>query len=154
MSEFTYRKAEPSDLPTIAAAKKEALREEWEWDEKTLGEIAGNFVDAVCRGVSSVCLAYDGTVFAGLGTVYIWNDGKSTLSDFYVLPEYRHNGAMHGILGALIQTAREHGCKSVWLLTTDEKYRSHWQMLGFRDKYEENDEGVTVLSQRMEMTLN
>lgn len=153
MSGFTYRIVEPSDLPTVVEAKKRSLSENADWDEKTLGEIAENFVNAIRRGVALVYLAYNGEKLAGFGTVYIWDGGCSSLSDFYVLPEYRHKGVMHGLLKLLIETARERGCKSVWLLT-DKEYRAHWQELGFRDMYEENDEGITELSQRMEMPLN
>ena len=154
MSGFTYRKAEQSDLRIIAEAKKKSLREEWEWDEKTLEEIAEIFVDALRRGIALVCLAYNGAEFVGLGAVYIWDSGDSTLSDLYVLPEYRHNGVMHGLVNALIQDARERGCKSVWLISKNEEHRDHWKALGFRELYEENDEGVTELSSKMEMPLN
>ena len=152
MSEFTYRKAEPTDFPLISETKKRSLLEEGDWDEKTLGAITENFVNTVKRGALTAYLAFCGSEFAGLGAILILRE-EAALSEFYVLPKYRNMGVMHGLINSLIKEARKHGCERA-LLIVKEEHRAHWQARGFRDLFEENDDGETFLSQRMEMLLN
>lgn len=152
MSGFTFRKAEQTDISDIAEAKKRALLEEWNWNEEMLCKITESFVEAIQRDELTVYLAFCGDEFAGMGVMLTLREDV-TLCDFYVFPKYRRQGIMHGLMNSLIQEARERGCECA-LIVIKEEYRGHWQDFGFRDLYEENDDGETVLSTRMEMLLN
>lgn len=152
MSEFTCRKADRADFSLILEAKKQSLLEEREWDGKMISLLTEGFADAAERGALTAYLAFRGGEFAGMGAMLILR-GETTLCDFYVFPKYRRQGAMHELMGCLIQEARERGCDRA-LLIAKEEYREHWQAHGFKDLYEENDDGETVLSTRMEMLLN
>lgn len=166
MGNFKYRKATLEDTGFIIEIIKCIDRETGQWTEDMIEFFAERYKESVPRllseGTEIIFLAYNGLSFAGMGTIYIWQDnvakGEATLSKhFYTMPEYRGQKVMHNLLKLLIEEARKRGCHIVEAGTDGGKYCEELHKMGFRDIYcdieDENLNTIWGLSDNVELLL-
>lgn len=110
--ELTVRKAEPVDLPTLAALGIQL------WPEHTASEMEADFAGIMAQG-GAFFLAFAGEAAVGFAQCQLRRDyvegteysPVGYLEGIFVSQEYRQRGAARMLLGACENWARDMGCR-------------------------------------------
>ena len=159
MKAFWYKKAELSDIPVLVEISMKELLEDFHCDIAMQKKFEEHYKEAIPRLMKEETLisyiAYQKGMFVGMAKIYIWREdiakGEATLSDVYILPEFRGNGIFQHLFDKVVEEARKRNCIVIKTYVKNNRERLH--KLGFEDSYDYDEEGIYGLSDEMELFL-
>ena len=131
--DFTWKKADISDLETLVKTRVEVLRAANKLDDSAdMSEVGAQSRDYYTKALAddshTAFLVYDGDDFIGAGGVSYYtvmptyhnpSGRKAYIMNMYVRPEYRRQGIALKTLDMLVRDARERGVELISLEATD-----------------------------------